>query len=1485
TVVQINWTPIGNWSNVKIEASTNGFIDENETFTINSSLPAGTSGLMQTYNWTVDDYISDTVRVRVSDANSTRETLVTNTSDGNFSIVGNLTVVTPNTNVTWYAGDNPILQWFANGTVGNVTIRLWDGASWRSVVNSTQTGGTGIGAGSYSNWSIPLDIKSENCRINVTDETDSTVFDSSDGDFSIRPFINVTSPVNEQNVYVLSNNSELIQWNITGTSIDFVDIWYDTEGGTGGYPYQIASRVAAAQGNYTWNNVPQRASNDVRVRVVDNTTGIPANTTVYGISASFNILGKLILQGPVGNESIVILDNQTLISWAGYNTTDMRIYYSLDGGGNWTFIKTIPDPVGSTTTYWDVNMPDACTNNARIKINATANEAINDTSSDFYLIESFDVTNPENNTVFNVSDTYDINWTRRGTTALANVSIYFDNGTGNYTLLFGGNVTNNGTRRWSVPTDVISTFCKIRVQSPINADNWNESSPAFTVIGKITLDSPDGGEDYEGGKTYPVNWSYTGPIQNVTVQYSANGTFGPWTDLAGSTPAAAGYWNWTLDENTTLSQYARIRVLDAQQPLTWDYSDDNFTTRGSYRVDTPNLTGINLRVGQQYNITWTVYGNIPKATLYYSNNSVGGPWHLIWPNITAGNQNYTWTVPDDIGNAMRVNITDPDNPNVFDFSDNNFSIIGDIILHDPNAAETDWVVGTVRSINWTPVGNFSNVQIEGSTNGFIDENETFTINASLPAGTGGVRQIYNWTVGDYISDSFRVRVKDTDSYRGDYVYNTSDGNFSLKGNLTVTNPSTNVTWYAGDTPTIQWFANGTVGNVSIRLWDGFSWLNITNFTPTGSFGYGTGSYSNWTIPLGVKSESCRINVTDASDSLVYDECDVDFHIRPRINVTSPVAEENIYVTSNYSALIQWNITGTTVDFVDVLYDIQGGTGGFPYDIARHVASGQGNVSWNNVPQRVSNDVVIRVVDNTTGVPSAVVYGDSASFNIIGKLVLTSPATNDSIPILDNQTLIQWQGYNTTDMRIYYSTDGGGGWTLIKIIPDPVGSTTTYWDVNMPDVATNLARIKINATANEAINDTSGNFSLVEVFDVTYPESGVVVVANNTYAINWTKRGTNALANVTLWFDNGTGNFTQLFGGNVTNNGTRLWQVPTDVISTNCRVRVENPLNADNYNDSSPAFTVRGNITLTSPNTGAESWDAGSTYPVTWNYDGPIQNVTIQYSYNATFGPWQNLTDSTPCDGLWNWTIPDNLTLSQVARIKIYDKDMPIAEDISDNNFTTKGALRVDDPNATGVRLGVGENYQINWTTFGNIQKVNVYYCNDSANGPWKTILTNVTASSGNLTWGVPDDISNTIRVNVTDASNAYVSDYSDYDCAIIGKLALNRPNTGEPDWRVGQVRQINWTPTGNWSYVKLEISTNGFVDENETYVVNASVPAGASGVMQTYNWTVGDYISENVRIRVSDTNVTRTVYVTNMSDGNFSLKGNLTVRVPNGTEV
>jgi len=654
----------------------------------------------------------------------------------------------------------------------------------------------------------------------------------------------------------------------------------------------------------------------------------PANTTVYGESESFNILGKLVLVYPVGGENITLQEPTTEIHWKAWNVTNMRIMYSMNAGA-WTLIKNVAD-AGSqgqgvdTFEYWNLSMPTTVSNAVRIKINATANEAINATSANFSLFELFDITDPEGGgDVLVSSDIANINWTKRQANT-TNVTLWFYNGTGSYVQLFGGNVTNNGTRQWQVPTDVISLGCKVKVQNPINADNWNESDPAFTIRGNITsITSPADEVEWDAGSTYPINWTYLGPIQNVTIQYSANESYGPWINLTNETLASNGTWNWTIASNTTLSTIAKIKVFDKTQTLS-ELSTGCFTVKGRITVDAPNTTGIYLKVGEPYTIEWTRY-SVNKVNISYSNNSTGGPWKEIVNNINASNESYVWSqIPDDISNTVRVRISEVGGSYAIGTSTVDCAIIGKVLLTAPVSSDV-WIVDSVRQINWTPTGNFTNVTINGTINGFTSN---FSINTSVPAGLNGAPQVYNWTVGDYISDSVQIRVADGNSTRINLVNNTTAA-FNIKGAINVTAPAVDETLYANQTyQYIQWNTNGTIGNVTLKLrYGGSNWYNISNSTCSGpgSSGKGESTYT-WVLPDSIKNENCYVNITDESDSEVSAESAV-FHVRPRINVTSPTLEQNIYVLSNNSELVRWNITGTTVTFVDIYYDIAGGGGG------------------------------------------------------------------------------------------------------------------------------------------------------------------------------------------------------------------------------------------------------------------------------------------------------------------------------------------------------------------------------------------------------------------------------------------------------------------------------------------------------------------------------------------------------------------------------
>ncbi|MCG8430040.1 MAG: hypothetical protein MJA29_02560, partial [Candidatus Omnitrophica bacterium] len=1259
----------------------------------------------------------------------------------------------PNGTEVWYVGEQRDILWYANGTVGNVSIRLWDGAIWHNITNSTQTGSFGYGDGSYNNWPI-LDLKSESCRINITDVSDAEVWDDSDAVFSIRPFVNVTSPVLGENIHVTNNYTNLIRWNISGTTVTRIDIRYDTENGGGGYPYIIAGYINASLGQYDWNNVPMTPSGQAKIRIIDNSTGSPS-ADVYGDSAQFNILGKLVLTSPAGGENITILDNTTTINWQGINVTDMRVSYSLNGGQSWNFIKVISDAGNTTTTYWDVNMPEAVVDTARIKINATANEAINDTSANFSLFEQFDVTFPENGTVLVANEVYAVNWTRRSTIALGNVTLWFFNGTGNYSRIFAGNVTNNGTRLWQVPTDVSTNVAKIKVQSPVNSNNWNESFPAFTVRPNVTVTYPNGGEEFSGGQTYAVNWTYLGPVENVTIQYSFNGTAGPWQNLTDSEVAANGTWNWYIDANTTLATTCRIKVYDKDQPLAEDISDANFTPKGALHLDTPNATGLVLNVSDSYNITWTRFGSITFVDLYYSVNGPSGPWTPIVANWSAVTP-YPWNIPDSIGNDTNVRVEDSWNPNVWDVADNNFTVIGSISLDAPDIAEPDWIVNTVEQIVWTPTGNFTWVLVEGSTNGFSDENETWVIDPKVANSVSGQPRIYNYTVPlDRVSGTVRVRVSDW--ARPQLANDTSTDSFKIKGVIVVTSPDSGAEeWTAGNNLSgspIQWVSQGNIGNVSIACWDG-SFLHTVTSSVNGTIG----SFSNWTIPDSAarSSKQAWVRITDLDEPSVNDTSNNTFLIKGSVAITHPSGFEAIEVNSSYP--INWTKTGVYpgADTVKIQYSTDGGgswkqcnqTGGGNGDA---VDAAQGTFNW-LVPDDLSSNARINVTRNLHANVTAI----SSQIKIIGNITVTNPIQGERWEV--NQSYpIEWNIIGSIqNVTVRYSTNNGTNYNVIGYRDG--GDGQLLWQVPL-DAVTAQARIKISDTSDSSVNDTSDVFTIVPRFVITEPVFGQKYTANRQGFITWDRFG--GATSVDLFYSKTNFvegiNASTVIQANVTNNGNYSWQVPDDLNNT-VKVAVAWSDDRGVYNISPSCRIVPGYEVVAPYSSLFHKWPVGTVQQIQWNSTSANQpTVKLSYTtdgtnYTNSIDLSANNTGAANATRSYNWTVDDWITAQ--FRVRVEDGTNADVSATSPSNSKIIGWCDVPAPNAT-TDVTVGDPFTIVYDHAGSA----VTTVNLSISTTNFTNLTVINASSSitgthhEYPWTVPDMISDFAQIRVRDATD------------------------------------------------------------------------------------------------------------------------------------
>jgi hypothetical protein len=109
------------------------------------------------------------------------------------------------------------------------------------------------------------------------------------------------------------------------------------------------------------------------------------------------------------------------------------------------------------------------------------------------------------------------------------------------------------------------------------------------------------------------------------------------------------------------------------------------------------------------------------------------------------------------------------------------------------------------------------------------------------------------------------------------------------------------------------------------------------------------------------------------------------------------------------------------------------------------------------------------------------------------------------------------------------------------------------------------------------------------------------------------------------------------------------------------------LDDDNGTDSGSAYifesVATGELTLLTPN-GGEELVAGSSYDITWETTGVVEDVVIEYSVNN--GADWTAIDTVANSNSYQWLVPD--INSNQCLVWINDVDYPATEDVSDNVF-------------------------------------------------------------------------------------------------------------------------------------------------------------------------------------------------------------------------
>jgi len=375
-------------------------------------------------------------------------------------LVSSITVAAPNGGENWAVGSSKNITWGYN-LVDNVKIEYTtnNGSDWTTIIASTPASAT-----SYS-WTIPNEI-SANCKVRVSDASNSALNDESNAIFSIiPPYVTVTAPNGGESWNI--GTSHNITW--TSEGVTNVKLEYSTNTGTGWN--EIIASTAASAGTYSWT-IPNAPSTNCLVKVSEAVSGTP-NDQSNGV---FTIPPPTItVTAPNGGEIYGTNSSQN-ITWTSIGVSNVKIEYSTNNGSDW--IEISASTTASLGTYsWTV--PNTPSTNCLVKISDVGGTPSDQSNSRFTITTGMvRVKTPNGGESWAASTKNSITWTSIN---VDNIKIeYTTNNGGEWIEIIASTPAASGSYQWSVPNTPSGT-CKVRINSVADPGFIDPSNKTFTI--------------------------------------------------------------------------------------------------------------------------------------------------------------------------------------------------------------------------------------------------------------------------------------------------------------------------------------------------------------------------------------------------------------------------------------------------------------------------------------------------------------------------------------------------------------------------------------------------------------------------------------------------------------------------------------------------------------------------------------------------------------------------------------------------------------------------------------------------------------------------------------------------------------------------------------------------------------------------------------------------------------------------------------------
>jgi len=802
----------------------------------------------------------------------------------------------------------------------------------------------------------------------------------------------------------------------------------------------------------------------------------PASPDIGADEGDF-IGAGLDLLDPDGGEKFAI-DSDIDVSFTANRAMQVRIEFSIDGGTNWTTSTTQMAVKGLNTVT--ITTPEQVTKKALVRVVNAKNDREGDESGGVFelVMPVLHILAPNGGEDLTPGDTISVRWTSEFTSPTMRVRLEFSPDSGETWQLIEANlptedlpVTNS--RPWIVP-DIETTRGLVRVRNTSGVIG-DRSDEVFTILPSpsVKLLAPNGGEIFYAGDEITVRWE-TVSVPYLKVEYSIDNG-GTWQNMAPfgiSLPAFLGEYRWKAPQ--VESNQVLVRLTSEERPRFNDRSDAPFSIlRPTLHLLSPN-GGEQYELNEPVTVRWTTE-ETGSLRLEYSVDN-GTSWQQMRGGIDAASGEVEFTPPPMATRSAKVRLTNEDRAQMTDVSDGVFEILGSksIVVYGPSTGER-LVRGTLATISWDAY-RVGNVRIQYSGDGGTTWQ---TVVGSVPGWQGA----YEWVVSVAPTHRGKIRVSEV----GGDVKGES-GLFSVEeataAVVRVEYPNGGEVFHEGDEVRVKWTAAGvTTVRLSYSSDGGGTWHVIQGGIP------GTQQEYEWRIGSEAGTEY-KVKVEEIGG--VWDVSDEYFTVEPkvlpRLVLLYPNGGQRLKVDTTVE--VRWDAQNVNGD-IELSYAVKGAS---DWTVIGTAPAADKRYEWTIPDEPGQVKLRIRTVDGSVSDESDdwwEIYVGPAEV-----LVVTRPNGGETWR-MGTMERIEWKGpASVTAVDVYYSTNGGGDWTLIEgNVASMGGDVTNVYEWNIPTLVsgvTNALVRVVNSSDSGEWDESNAVFSIEQVAGVTGAERALRV---------------------------------------------------------------------------------------------------------------------------------------------------------------------------------------------------------------------------------------------------------------------------------------------------------------------------------------------------------------------------------------------------------